>query len=118
MTRAHVCRSASVKYKAVRRKSDKFLALGHTDGSSSKSRDDDGFVAILSLSNTADDAEALMSFQNRLDAYRWSESARPQGPCGLVVASGGFNHLFLLEPARGQVEMYYLGMRDPRRRAR
>jgi len=48
-----------------------------------------------------------MPFQNRQDAYDWFDLHRPQGPCGLVVAGGGFLHLFLLE--RG-LELLYCGM--------
>jgi hypothetical protein len=55
-----------------------------------------------------------MSFPSRLDAYRWSELNRPQGPCGLVISTGGFSHLFLLEPERDRISLYYLGMKSPR----
>ena len=48
-----------------------------------------------------------MPFQNRQDAYDWFDLHRPQGPCGLVVAGGGFLHLFLVE--RG-LELLYCGM--------
>ena len=51
-----------------------------------------------------------MSFHNRQDAYRWSESHRPQGPCGLVIASGGFSHRYLLERDGDQLSLFYLGM--------
>ena len=50
-----------------------------------------------------------MSFQTRQDAYDWVDANRPQGPCGLVVASGGFCHLFLLADGR---DLLYLGMRN------
>jgi hypothetical protein len=60
-----------------------------------------------------------MPFQSRQDAYRWSESTRPQGPCGVIVVNGGFTHMFLLEPDhREQVELFYLGMRAPHEQRR
>jgi hypothetical protein len=56
-----------------------------------------------------------MTFQTRHDAYAWSESSRPQGPCGVVIANGGFTHLYLLEAG---CELLYLGMRAPARDVR
>lgn len=53
-----------------------------------------------------------MPFQNRQDAYVWSERSRPQGPCGVLIASGGFTHCYLLEAGS---ELLYLGMRAPAR---
>ncbi len=51
-----------------------------------------------------------MPFHSRQDAYFWCEHNRPQGPCGLVIASGGFRHLFLLEPDCDEPSLFYLGM--------
>jgi hypothetical protein len=52
-----------------------------------------------------------MSFQSRQEAYSWSESLKPQGPCGVVVVNGGFRHLFLLERDHDRLDLVYVGMR-------
>ncbi len=51
-----------------------------------------------------------MSFHSRQDAYRWSEDQRPLGPCGLVIASGGFSHRYLLDRDGGCLSLFYIGM--------
>ena len=55
-----------------------------------------------------------MSFASRQDAYSWTEHHRPQGPCGLVIASGGFRHRYLLEKDGDRLSLFYIGMSEPR----
>lgn len=51
-----------------------------------------------------------MKFHSRQDAYRWSEDQKPLGPCGLVIASGGFSHRYLLDQDGGHLSLFYIGM--------